>query len=192
MAALNADNETFPVYIAVLVGSTTMLIYLSCQVKIAPLTSEQTGISAGYSDFSNVFSSNSAAELPKYIGINDYSINLLYNKQQTYNPIYSLASLELETLKTCIKAKLASNFIRPFEFPTGVPILFFCKKNDSFCLCIGYWGFNNLTIKNSYLLPLIVELLNCSGRTKHFTQLDPINTYHWIRIKKNDKYKIAL
>ena len=80
VAALNIAKKTFIVHIAALAESTTMPIYPSCQVQVAALTSEGAGISAEYFDFSNVFSSDSTAELPKYTGINDHPIDLLDNK----------------------------------------------------------------------------------------------------------------
>ena len=140
--------------------------------------SEETRIPAEYSDFSNVFSSDSAAELPKHNGINDHPIDLLDNKQSPYGPIYSLGPVELETLKTYIKANLASGFIRPSKSPAGAPILFIQKKNGNLRLCIDYRGLNNLTIKNCYPLPLIGESLDRLGRAKCFTQLNLTNAYH--------------
>ena len=151
------------------------------------LISEKTRIPAKYSNFSNVFSSDSAAELPEHNGINDHPINLLDNKQLLYGPIYSLGSVELETLKIYIKANLASGFIRPFKSPVGAPIQFVQKKNGSLCLCINYRRLTNLTIKNYYPLPLIGESLNCLGCAKRFTQLDLTNVYHRIRIGKGDE-----
>ena len=137
-AALNADDETFMVYVAALAEPTTMPIHPSCQTQVAALTSEETGIPAKYSDFSNVFSSDSAAELPEHTGINDHPINLLDDKQPPYGLIYSLGPVELETLKTYIEANLASGFIRPSKSPAGAPILFVRKKNGSLCLCVDY------------------------------------------------------
>ena len=187
MATLNADNKTFVVHIAALAEPTTMPIHPFCQALVAALTSEETGILAEYSDFSNVFSSDSQAELPEHSGINDYPINLLDNKQLPYDLIYSLGPVELEMLKTYIKANLASGFIRPSKSPAGAPILFVRKKDGSLRLCVDYRGLNNLTIKNCYPLPLIGESLNCLGRAKHFTQLDLTNAYHRMRIRKGDK-----
>ena len=46
--------------------------------------------------------------------------------------------MELETLKTYIKAKLASDFIRPSKSSASTPILFVQKKNGSLHLCINY------------------------------------------------------
>ena len=177
-AALNADNETFVMHVAALAEPTIMPIYSSCQAQVAVLTSGETGIPAEYSDFSNVFSSDSAAELPEYTGFNDYFINLLDNKQPPYSLIYSLGLVELETLKTYIKANLANGFIRPSKSPAGASILFVQKKDGSLRLCVDYRGLNNLTIKNHYPLPLIGESLDHLDCAKRFTQLDLTNAYH--------------
>ena len=136
-AALNADDKNFVVYVAALAEPTTMPIY-SCKAHVATLTSKKTGILAKYSNFSNVFSLDSAAELPEHTGINDHPINLLDDKQPSYGPIYSLGPVELEILKTYIEANLASSFIRPSKFPASVPIPFVQKKNGSLYLCIDY------------------------------------------------------
>ena len=188
---LNADDYTFVVYIAALAKSTTISIHPSCQAQIALLMIEKTGILAKYSEFSNVFFSDSAAELLEHIRINDNPINLLDNKQPPYGPIYSPEPVELEMLKTYIKANLASSFIGPSKSPTSVLILFIWKKDGDFRLCIDYQRLNNLTIKNCYPLLLIGKLLNCLGCTKRFTQLNLINAYHWMRIWKGNKWKIA-
>ena len=156
--------------------------HLFCQAQMASLTSEKTEIPAEYFNFSNVFSSDSAAELPEYTKINDYSINLLNNKQSPYGLIYSLELMELKTLKTYIKANLASGFIKPSKFPSSTPILFVWKKNGSFRLSIDYQGLNNLKIKNCYPLPLIGESFDCLCHVKHFTWLNLINAYHQMRI----------
>ena len=151
------------------------------------LMSEETGIHAEYSDFSDVFSLDSTAELSEHNGINNHPINLLENKQAHYSPIYSLGPVELEILKTYIKANLASSFIRPPKSPSSTPILFIQKKKGSLRLYVDYRGLNNLTIKNCYPLPLISELLDCLGRAKGFTQLNLTNAYHRMRIREFDK-----
>ena len=79
-AVLNGNDKTFMIYVEALAEKITMSIYPSCQAQIAMLTSEENGIPAEYSNFSNIFSSNSAAELPEYTTINDHPIDLLDNK----------------------------------------------------------------------------------------------------------------
>ena len=144
-----------------------------------------------YADYTNVFSPNSAAELPEHIGIDDHPIDLINDKQPPYGLIYSLGPVELETLKTYIKTNLANGFIRPSKSPAGAPILFIRKKDGSLQLCVDYRGLNNLTIKNRYPLPLIGESLDRLGRAKRFTQLDLTNTYHQMQIREGDKWKMA-
>ena len=189
--ALNANNEIFVMHPAALAEPMTMPIHSSCQAQVAALTSKETRIPAEYSDFSNVFSLDSVAELPEYTGINNHPINLLDNKQPPYSPIYSLGPVELETLKTYIKANQVSGFIRPSKFPTGTPILFVRKKDCSLYLYVNYRELNNLMVKNRYPLPLIGESLDHLGCAEHFTQLDLTNAYHRMRIRKGDEWKTA-
>ena len=95
--------------------------------------------------------------------------------------------MELERLKTYIKTNLANDFIRPSKSPSGAPILFDRKPDRSLYFCIDYWGFNNITIKNQYPLPLIGESLDRLGQAKPFIQLSLTNAYHWMRIRKSDE-----
>ena len=117
-------------------------------------------ISAEYSDYSDVFSAENAAELPENTGINEHAIELEEGKQPPLGPIYSLGPMELKMLKTYIKTNLANSFIRPSKSPAGAPILFDRKPDGSFHFCVDYWGLNNITIKNRYPLSLIGESLN--------------------------------
>ena len=80
VVALNADDETFVMHIAALAKPMTISIYSFCQAQVTILMSEKTRIPTEYSNFSNVFSSDSAAELPEHNGINDHPIDLLDNK----------------------------------------------------------------------------------------------------------------
>ena len=146
-----------------------MIIYSSRQAYVTLFISEEIGIRAKYSDFSNNFSLNSAVELSEHLGINNHFINLLDNKQPLYGPIYSLGPIELQMLKIYIEANLASSFIRLSKSFISAPILFVRKKNSSFCLCVNYRGLNNLTIKNCYSLSLISKSFDCLGCIKSFT-----------------------
>ena len=88
------------------------------------------------------------AELPENIKINEHAIKLEKSKQPSFEHIYSLKLVELETLKIYIKTNLANGFIQPFKSPIRAFILFDKKPDKSFCFCVDYQGLNNLTIKN--------------------------------------------
>ena len=122
-----------------------------------------TEIPAEYSDYSNVFSTENAAKLPKNTRMNKHAIKLEEDKQPPFESIYSLGLVELETLKTYIKTNLANSFIQTFKSPAGAPILFNKKLDGNFCLCIGYQSLNNITLKNQYPLPLIGKSLDWLG-----------------------------
>lgn len=113
-----------------------------------------------YSNFLDVISLELVAELSKHIEINEYTINLINNKQSPYQLMYSLNSIWLETLKMYMELNLVYNYIKTSKSPIDAPILFVQKLQVSFCLCVHYQDLNNQTIKNKYPLPLINQFLN--------------------------------
>ena len=170
-----------------------MPVHSERQAQVGALLFDKasTKVPAEYSDYSDVFSAENAAELPENTGINEHAIELKEGKQPSFGPIYSLGPVELETLKTYIKTNLANGFIRPSKSPAGAPILFDRKPDGSLRLCVDYRGLNNITIKNRYSLPLIGESLDRLGRARRFTQLDLTNAYYWMRIREGDEWKTA-
>lgn len=154
-AALRVDDESFVVQVASVLEATN--IHPSRQTQIASLNVKEVTIPAEYSDYTDVFSLDSVAELPEHIGINNDPLDLVDDKQPLYGPIYTLGPVELETFKTYIKTNLANGFIKPSTSPAGAPILFIRTKDRSLRLCVDYRGLNNLTFKKRYPLPLIGE-----------------------------------
>lgn len=82
---------------------------------------------------------------------------------------------------------MANGFIHALKSQTGTLILFDCKLNSSFYLCVNYQKLYNLTNKNWYPLPLISEFLDQLSQAKKFTQLDLMSAYHNRRIEKSGK-----
>ena len=101
--------------------------------------------------------------LPECTKLNEHFINLENGKQPLHGPIYSLGSVKLETLKIYIETHLKTGFIWPYESLTSAPILFDKMSDSSLRLYVDYQGFNNLTVKNRYPLPLIGESLDRLG-----------------------------
>ena len=123
-------------------------VQIKAQVRSLLFNKAFTEISAKYSNYSNVFSAENAAKLPENTGMNEHTIKLEEGKQPLFRPIYSLRSVELETLKIYIKTNLANGFIRSFKSLTGAPILFDRKPNRNLRLYMNYWSLNNVTMKN--------------------------------------------
>ena len=104
--------------------------------------------------------------LPEHTKINIHAIDPEKSKQPLYGPIYSLGPMELEILKTYIEINLANCFICHLKSPASTLILIDKKPDRSFWLCVDYWGLNNITIKNQYLLPFVSKSLDCLGCAK--------------------------
>ena len=189
--ALDENSETFVIHVAALgvwraTEAAGMPIHpdQANQVQVAALQQDKAPIEIPpeYADYADFFSPNLAMELPENTGINEYAIELIEGKQPLYGPIYSLGSVELETLKAYLKTHHKTGFFWPLKSPAVTPIFFDKRPDGSLQLCVDYRGLNILTIKNRYPLPLIGESLDRLGRAKRFTQLDLTSAYHRMRI----------
>jgi Reverse transcriptase (RNA-dependent DNA polymerase) len=58
-------------------------------------------------------------------------------------------------------------------------------------MCTDYCYLNDGTVKNVYLLPLILEIIDKVGKAKVFTKLDLRWGYNNVRIKEVDEWKAA-
>ena len=125
-----------------------MTIHLAKKAWLALLLAKKVIVPNKYSDFADDIWEKSANVFPEQTGANKHAIKLKEGKQPPYGPIYSLAPVKLETLKTYIETNLANSFIQASKSSAGAPILFVHKPDSSFCLCVDYQGLNNFTIKN--------------------------------------------
>lgn len=83
-----------------------MYLFHRAQITLLILNKAPIEVSKEYTKYANVFSKETTAELPEYIEINNYLIDLENSKQLSYTLIYSLESVELETLKIYIEDNL--------------------------------------------------------------------------------------
>jgi hypothetical protein len=120
-----------------------------------------------------------------------YAIELEEGKDPPYGPLYFLSRTQLDILREYIEDAIAKDWIQRSTSPAEALILFVPKKDGSLRLYVDYRGLNAATIKNRHPLPLIGEMLDRLVGAKIFTKLDLKNTYHRIRIKKNDEWKTA-
>ncbi|PRP74586.1 retrotransposable element protein [Planoprotostelium fungivorum] len=79
----------------------------------------------------------------------------------------------------------------PPKSPCGAPILFAKKKDGTLRLCVDYRRLNDVTVKSTYPLPLIDEMLDWIRSAKIFTALDLKDAYWLVRIKKGNEWKTA-
>ena len=121
----------------------------------------------------------------------DHRIELVPGAVPPSRPTYRLSATELAELKKQLAELSAAGFIQPSKSPFGAPILFVKKKDGTMRMCIDYRALNNVTIKNSYPLPLIDELFDQLKGARWFSKIDLRSGYHQIRIAPEDVAKTA-
>ena len=65
------------------------------------------------------------------------------------------------------------------------------KKDGSLRMVVGYWGLNEVTIKNKYPLPMINDLFDQLQGAKVFSKIDLRSGYHQFKIQEKDIPKTA-
>src|ERR1700678_774153 len=71
------------------------------------------------------------------------------------------------------------------------PFFFIKKKDGKLRPCQDYGRLNEGTVKNTYPLPLISELVDQLKGAKYFTKMDVRWGYNNVRIKEGDQWKAA-
>ena len=104
---------------------------------------------------------------------------------------YNLTLAEQIKLDKFLKENLEKGYTRPSQSPMASLFFFVNKKDGKLQPCQDYRYLNDWTIKNSYPLPLILEIMDKMKGTKYFTKLDVCWGYNNIQIKKGDKLKAA-
>ena len=147
-------------------------------------------INKHYAKFKIAFEKKEADKLPPHRDY-DMTIDLIPGSQLYYGPIYSLTNEELRTLKDYIKENLKKGFIRKSSSPAGAPVLFVKKHDGSLRLCVDYRKLNAITIRNSYPIPRINDLIESFQGSNVFTRLDLRSAYNLIRIREGHEYLTA-
>ena len=68
--------------------------------------------------------------------------------------------------------QLRKRYIRLSKSPQMLLVFFVGKKDGSKRIVVDYRNLNDQMIKNNYLLPLIIELIDNMGSKKVFTKMD--------------------
>eukprot|EP00833_Pecoramyces_ruminatium_P000407 jgi/Orpsp1_1/1174439/evm.model.c7180000050100.1 len=104
---------------------------------------------------------------------------------------YKLSKEHSDILKEEIISLLNKGLIIPSHSPWSFPVLLVRKKNGKWRLCIDYRKLNEITIKDSYSLPFIDELVSSVRGAKIFSALDLYSGYHQIPMNPKDIEKTS-
>ena len=141
-------------------------------------------------DFEDVFSEKSHEKLPPHRPY-DHTIDLKPNFVPKIAKVYPLNPLEMETCKSFVEEHLKMGRIVPSKSPQASPFFFVPKKNGTLRPCQDYQYLNFFTIRNTYPLPLIPELIDDMKDSNLFTKFDIRWGYNNIWIREEDQWKAA-
>ena len=105
--------------------------------------------------------------------------------------VYLMPPNEQEELDRFIKENVEKGYIVPSKSPMSSPVFFIKKKDGKLRLIQDYRKLNEITIKNTYPLPLASDIINKLKGAKVFTKFDVQWGYHNVRIKEGDEWKAA-
>ena len=105
--------------------------------------------------------------------------------------VYPLSREEREEVREFVKEQLRKEYIWPSKSSQMAPVFFVGKKDGKKRMIQDYRYFNEWTIKNNYLLPLISDVLENIGTKKLFMKMDLRWGYNNVRIKEGDEWKAA-
>lgn len=106
---------------------------------------------------------------------------------------YRHSVLQKDVMEKMTMELLDSGLIRPNNsyFSSHVVLVKKKKKDGSWRMCIDYRELNKNTVKDRYLIPMIVELLDELNGVVIFSKIDLRSGYHQIRMDPADVYKMT-
>ena len=113
-----------------------------------------------YSDFKHLFKKEANEDVLLLHQPQDYEINLKEGAVLKREPLQPMLAKKAEILYKYINDNLRKGLIQQLESLAGYPILI-VYQNEKYYVYINYRGLNEITVKNSYPLPLIYKLQDC-------------------------------
>src|SRR5258707_11043898 len=138
----------------------------------------------------DVFSEEAFTHLPPCKAW-DHAIELHPDAKLPRGRTFPLSPTEQKELDEFLRENLANGCICPSKSPIRAPVFFVKKKEGSPHLVQDYWKLNEITIKNSYPLPLVSNILTRLCNVEWFTTLDLCWGFNNVQLQEGDEWKAA-
>ena len=137
--------------------------------------------------YSSIFNKPSGLPLTR---AQDHSVPLLeYANLLKWNHIGILS--QKEQIEKKDREMLEEGIIKPSKSPFSSPLLLVREKDGSWWFCTDYRTLNAVTIKDSFLIPMVDELIDELHGTSYFSKLELRSSYHEIFVDFLDWYKTS-
>lgn len=104
---------------------------------------------------------------------------------------YCYLHIQKAEIEKMVFEMLKKGIIQPRTGLFSSLVLLVRKKDESWHFCTGYHSLNTITIKDSFLIPIVDELLDELFGAAYFSKLDLHSGYHQIQVHPEDPHKTA-
>jgi len=155
----------------------------------------RTQIPSEYHDYLDVFDSDLAmSKCPSSRGSYDFDPVILEGaKLPPPSRPYHLSRQEEEIMKEWLEGMIEAGMITKCsnQCPTAAPLMFVGKKDGSKRPVIDYRRLNDVTVRDSYPLPRIDQIMDQVRGSKIFSKFDMKSGYNQIRVKPGKEWLTA-
>ncbi|XP_068213156.1 uncharacterized protein [Palaemon carinicauda] len=102
--------------------------------------------------------------------------------QPIRQPFYRAIGKKLESLRSEVQYLIDHKLAVPSTSPWASPCILVPKANGKLRLCTDYRRLNKVTIKNSFPLPRINDILDNISNSKILTQIDLLKGYYQVKL----------
>ena len=162
--------------------TTTELAIATEKAKLKPL------LPLGYTLYASVFLKEATDHVLPSCPY-DHEINLNETFKPRIGKVYSLSPKEQKATEDFLDENLRTGKICPSNSPQASPFFFVKKKDGGLCPCQDYHYVNEHTVHDTYLLPLISNLVDKFQGVKIFTKFDVWWGYNNVWIKDGHQWK---
>ena len=127
-------------------------------------------------------------ELPPVRSISHH-IDLIPGASLPNKEEYRLTPQENEEIKQQVQELLEKGLVKERLSHCVIPTVLSPNKDGGWIMCIESREINKISIRYTFPLPIIDDLMDCLSGSKYFSKIDLKSGYHHIRIREGDEWK---